>query len=61
MAKHSDDSFRYMESLFRAWLEMARQREILRLLELVEKEFHRRGYRLTYEVNRGPRAGHSEL
>lgn len=39
-----EESFRHMENLFRTWLEGARHREILRLLQLVRDEpRHTRG------------------
>jgi hypothetical protein len=49
-----------MESLFKTWLEMARHREILRLLELVREELDRQGYTLRYEVHRRRPEGRRE-
>jgi hypothetical protein len=54
------DPFGAMEQLLKTWLEMARHREVLRVLELVKDELHRRGYTLSYEVKRGRPSGRPE-
>ena len=41
---------RDVEQVFGIWLELARDQEILYLLELVQQELKRRGYRVRYEV-----------
>jgi len=47
MGPRLDDS---VERVFRVWLELSREEEILRLLELVKSELGRRGVTLTYDV-----------
>lgn len=52
-----EDAFRHMESLFHTWLEGARDREILRLLELFREELGRRGQLLRYQVRQRSEQG----
>lgn len=47
MGPRLDDS---VERVFRLWLELSREEEILRLLELVRSELGRRGVVLNDEV-----------
>ncbi len=60
MEDNPRENWKPMESLFRTWLEGARDREVLRLLELVRDELDRRGYTLTYEVKRRRPSGRQE-
>jgi len=39
-----------VEQLFGDWLELAREREVLSLLDLVQQELKRRGYSVRCEV-----------
>lgn len=60
MEENPHDTFRAMEELLKRWLDGARDREIRRVLELVQAEFHRRGYTLSYEVTRRRPEGRQE-
>ena len=43
--------------VFRFWLELSKEEELRRLLELIRQEFRRRGLSLTYKIQRESQAG----
>ncbi|HEV2054930.1 MAG TPA: hypothetical protein VGV06_07140 [Methylomirabilota bacterium] len=56
MATQEEESFRPFASLMREWLQAARLREMVRVLELVGEEFQSRGITLSWETT-PPRQG----
>ena len=46
-----------MERVFRLWLELSEDREILLLLDLVERTLWERGYTVRIQVEAPPREG----
>lgn len=55
MARSRKRSFDLMKKFFRIWLEGARHRDILSLLELIRDELRRRSYTLAYRMTKkGP-------
>lgn len=55
MACSRKSSFDLMKKFFRIWLEGARHRDLLSLLELIREELRRRSYTLAYRVTKkGP-------
>ncbi|MBI4608515.1 MAG: hypothetical protein HY726_05870 [Candidatus Rokubacteria bacterium] len=46
-----------MSRVFRFWLELSKEEELRRLLELIRQEFRRRGLFLNYKIQRESQAG----
>jgi len=54
METNEEDS---VSRVFRFWLELSKEEELRRLLELIRQEFRRRGLFLTYKIQRESQAG----